>query len=716
MLFDDFKKPESRLLIYHELIMCLLKGGCSHKNIRIIITILHDSYNDDYTDEEIESEVLAGHEILLETGGYKNTRNIQQEVENLIEFRGNGIISLSDFYLDLKLDRKEEKISCRMAINRLVSRKVLEKVDSGRTGIYRKINGDLQETQFITGNRGHFPIKLPLDLNSLCYLHPKSIVVVAGSKGAGKGHPNGTKILSEFGWKNIEDLVVGDNVFSQDGTLTTITGVFPRGSQQCFKFNFNDRTSITTDFEHLWKVLPPYNRMHKVTGRGKKSLKYKQYEIIESYKLLSKVGGFGKISSWLSFRIPKNEALQYRELPIPIDPYLMGLMIGDGALSRTTTTITTGDLEIIDYCKKTWEVGSIYKDKRNNCWTVPLLKMKRKLQEIGLAGHRSWNKFIPRNYLFNSIDIRLNLLRGLMDTDGEISKRGNSIVFTTTSEQLCEDVTFLVRSMGGKVTITSCYKTFLSNGMRKQGRLAYRLHIAIENYCPFLLKRKKEKYKTKNNYKRMVSIENAGIQETTCISVDHPSGLYIAQDFIVTHNTALLLKLASDNQNSIPVDYFNSDMGDEEYTDRMVKMGFTCPEDIKFKTYNRSRDFQDLITPEKKIFIIDFLEIHENFFEIGKPIKAIWDKLKDGVAVIAIQMRTGAIIARGGDFTKEKSRLYLSLDYNNARACTRVTIVDAKAPKFKDGVKDWYRDVKIINGSRFSPMDNWRRNDGSDLS
>ena len=71
-------------------------------------------------------------------------------------------------------------------------------------------------------------------------------------------------------------------------------------------------------------------------------------------------------------------------------------------------------------------------------------------------------------------------------------------------------------------------------------------------------------------------------------------------------------------------------------------------------------------------------------------------------------------IARGGDFTKEKSRLYLSMDYNNARACTRVTIVDAKAPKFKDGVKDWYRDVKIINGSRFFPMDNWRRNDGSD--
>ena len=364
MLFDDFKKPESRLLIYHELIMYLLKGGCSHKNIRSIITILHDFYNDDYTDEQIENEVLAGHEILLETGGYKNTRNIQQEVENLIEFRGNGIISLSDFYLDLKLDRKEEKISCRMAINRLVSRKVLEKVDSGRTGIYRKINGDLQETQFITGNRGHFPIKLPLDLNSLCYLHPKSIVIVAGSKSSGK--------------------------------------------------------------------------------------------------------------------------------------------------------------------------------------------------------------------------------------------------------------------------------------------------------------------------------------------------------------TALLLKLASDNQNSIPVDYFNSDMGDEEYTDRMVKMGFTCPEDIKFKTYNRSRDFQDLITPEKKIFIIDFLEIHENFFEIGKPIKAIWDKLKDGIAVIAIQMRTGAMMARGGDFTKEKSRLYLSMDYNNARACTRVTIVDAKAPKFKDGVKDWYRDVKIINGSRFFPMDNWRRNDDSD--
>ena len=365
MLADDLKSPEYRLLFYDELINCLLRGGLARARVIDLVSFLYNYYKDDYTKEQIEEEVDTHHSVLLETGGYKSKRNIQQELENVVEFRGNGIMTIADFYNDLKLNEKEEKASCRVAINRLVARGILEKSDTGKTGTYRKINSGLQKTEFITGNRGHFPIKLPLNLNSLCYLHPKSIVIVAGSKGAGK--------------------------------------------------------------------------------------------------------------------------------------------------------------------------------------------------------------------------------------------------------------------------------------------------------------------------------------------------------------TAILLKLATDNQNSIPVVYLNSDMGDEEYTDRMVKMGFTCPEDIKFTTYNRSRNFQDVITPEKKIFIIDFLEIHENFFEIGKPIKAIWEKLRDGIAVIAIQMKTGATMARGGDFTKEKSRLYLSLDYNNSRACTRITIVDAKAPKFREGIRGWFRDVKIVGGSRFSPLGNWVKSDGSDI-
>jgi len=101
--------------------------------------------------------------------------------------------------------------------------------------------------------------------------------------------------------------------------------------------------------------------------------------------------------------------------------------------------------------------------------------------------------------------------------------------------------------------------------------------------------------------------------------------------------------------------------------------------------------------------------VHENFYEIGKPIKQIWDKLKDGIAIIAIQMKAGAKMGRGGDFSKEKARLYLSMDYLDNERCTQVRIEEAKSPAaaYPDGVRGWTHKVKIINGSRFSPMDNW---------
>ncbi len=107
--------------------------------------------------------------------------------------------------------------------------------------------------------------------------------------------------------------------------------------------------------------------------------------------------------------------------------------------------------------------------------------------------------------------------------------------------------------------------------------------------------------------------------------------------------------------------------------------------------------------------MIDFLEVHENFYEIGKPIKQIWEKLKNGVAMIAIQMKGGGTIARGGEFTKEKARLYLAMDFIAAESCSKITIVDAKAPTslYPDGVKNWTRKVKIIGGSRFDYLTDW---------
>lgn len=167
--------------------------------------------------------------------------------------------------------------------------------------------------------------------------------------------------------------------------------------------------------------------------------------------------------------------------------------------------------------------------------------------------------------------------------------------------------------------------------------------------------------------------------------------------------TALLMNIALDNQHNMPVVYLNSEMGDEEFTSRMQAFGVTTEEQIKFDCIECHNNFADHIDGSKKLYIIDFLEIHDNFYEIAKHIRAVHEKLGDGVAIIAIQKKDGERLGRGADFSMEKARLYISMDYQKDQKCTRVTIVDAKSPK-QQGVRGAYQDVKIINGTTFSAV------------
>lgn len=167
--------------------------------------------------------------------------------------------------------------------------------------------------------------------------------------------------------------------------------------------------------------------------------------------------------------------------------------------------------------------------------------------------------------------------------------------------------------------------------------------------------------------------------------------------------TAFLMNIALDNQHDMPVVYLNSEMGDEEFTSRMQMFGITSEDQIKFDCIECHNNFADHIDGTKKLYIIDFLEIHDNFYEIAKHIRAIHEKLGDGVAVIAIQKKNGERLGRGADFSMEKARLYISMDYQQDAKCTRVTIVDAKSPK-RQGVRGAYQDVKILSGTSFSSL------------
>ena len=171
--------------------------------------------------------------------------------------------------------------------------------------------------------------------------------------------------------------------------------------------------------------------------------------------------------------------------------------------------------------------------------------------------------------------------------------------------------------------------------------------------------------------------------------------------------TALMMNAAWDNQDKFEIVYLNSEMHPTEFKKRMKK--FAPLNKWKITGYQCHNNFEDFIDGDrKKIFFIDYLEVHENFFEIAKPIRKIHEKLGDAICFIGVQMKAGATLGRGGDFSAEKARLYLTMDYSVAEKHTKVTIYDAKEPKPPyDNVRGKWRKVKIIDGHSLSPHGNW---------
>ncbi|MDD5265152.1 MAG: bifunctional DNA primase/polymerase [Candidatus Bipolaricaulis sp.] len=189
----------------------------------------------------------------------------------------------------------------------------------------------------------------------------------------------------------------------------------------------------------------------------------------------------------------------------------------------------------------------------------------------------------------------------------------------------------------------------------------------------------------------------------------YPENIIVIAGSKSSGKTTFLLNIVVANQHLIPVVYLNTEMGDVELTRRLELFGGK-ESDWVFEPYRISSDAEmySLITGEPKIFIIDFLEQHDNFYKIGEKIREIHSRLKDGICVIALQKDMNAVLGRGKDFSLEKARLYLTLDYLKGQSMSVCKIIDAKEPKGRDNVRDGFRNYKILRGSSISPVTDWR--------
>jgi hypothetical protein len=151
-------------------------------------------------------------------------------------------------------------------------------------------------------------------------------------------------------------------------------------------------------------------------------------------------------------------------------------------------------------------------------------------------------------------------------------------------------------------------------------------------------------------------------------------------------------------------------MGPIEWTKRMQGFGCTTKSDVKFKAKTCYKNFHDKIDGSNKIFIVDFLEIHDNFYEVAGLIRKIHEKLKEGICFVAVQKKIGEKLGRGSDFSMEKARLYLTMEFEEKQACTKMTIIDAKANKTMSDVRGLSKRIKIVNGSQIHSLDkDWTR-------
>jgi len=373
---------------------------------------------------------------------------------------------------------------------------------------------------------------------------------LAHAVGAGKAQPLDAKVLTPTGWRRMGELCIGDRVVAGDGTATTVVGVFPQGEKDIYRVTFSDGSSTECCDEHLWLTQTYAERTatHHETLLSKDwpSAKPKVRALAEIRQSLRDPRLGSKNHS-----IPMVGAVAFTGRPVPLAPYLLGVLLGDGSLSNWSVKVTTADAELLAHIAPLLPdgVGIVPSTVEGKCPSYRLSRgqvnrrnpLRTALDGLGLRGVTSETKFIPEAYLFNTIEARHALLQGLLDTDGTCSRRGHSVYFYTVSPALADGMIHLVQSLGGTVRRHLKHPRYTHDGERRMGKPCHVLCLSLPpTVAPFRLSRKAQLVRPKTSYKPtryIVSVEPVGRKEARCISVAHPSHLYVTDDFVVTHNT-----------------------------------------------------------------------------------------------------------------------------------------------------------------------------------
>ncbi|MET9672952.1 PhoH family protein [Streptomyces sp. NPDC006482] len=418
----------------------------------------------------------------------------------------------------------------------------------------------------------------------------------------GRAQPVFTNVLTPDGWRPIGDLEVGDLVMGSNGEPTPVLGVYPQGEKDVYRVSAQDGSWTLCCGEHLWTV-----RTRDDARRDK------PWRVLETQDMIGDL----RAAHYRRYELPLLTApVELPEREVPMDPYALGLLLGDGCLTGSTTpSFSSEDHELAEALEAALP-GVRVRAKSGpdyvlNRITAPgdVITLENPvtgmLRQLDLIGTRSHAKFVPDDYLYNSAEVRLAVLQGLLDSDGgPVTQKDRTcrIQYSTTSIVLRDDVIALVQSLGG-VAYTRRRQAEGRPQGKALGKHRHDSHVVDirlpEGVEPFRLTRKHDTYHAAGGGGRPMrfidSIEPAGREETVCIQVAAEDSLYVTQDYLLTHNTlndAFIILDEAQNTNPEQMKMFLTRLG---FDSKIVITGDVTQVDLPNGTKSGLRQVRDIL-------------------------------------------------------------------------------------------------------------------------
>lgn len=360
------------------------------------------------------------------------------------------------------------------------------------------------------------------------------LLVKKGNKiiiGDWKGLPLDTKIPTLDGWSTIAQLQEGGVIFDKDGNPTKILHKSEVHYNPCYKITFDNGDTIVADHEHRWEISFSTSKSSRYHGEYKTQVMTTE-EIAKYLQSLPE-----KRSSYDIPKIVNPRPLNLDPVELPIDPYVLGCWLGDGSKQCGAITNETNNV-LAEIQRRGYTLGSdISAEDRTSTYTI--LGIYPILKQLNLIN----NKHIPDLYQRASYEQRLDLLRGLMDTDGYYNSKRKRFVMETSQEWQCYDFIKLLSSLGIKSTKFDVIKKLNGKEFHE-----YSINFSTRGLNPFLMRNQEIEYPTKDicTYRNINSVELVETVPTQCLEVDSPSHTFLCTDkMIVTHNTNKKIELKS---------------------------------------------------------------------------------------------------------------------------------------------------------------------------